>query len=160
MKPLNILLITLIFLLGFLSATIFNYNFNVLENPFSINNGLNNGKAPSDFVKEEQIKIYDDRIIIYINDASLSRYASTGSMKPLLDEGANGIRIKPDSEDDIHVGDIITFEQSEELIVHRVIEKGNDEQGAYFVTKGDNNNVTDGKIRFEEVRYVTIAMIW
>lgn len=160
MKLINITIISLIFLLGFLSATIFNYNFNVLENPFSINPRLNNGDAPFDFIKEEQIKIYDDRIVIYIEDVSLSRYASTGSMKPVLDKGANGIRIQPDSEEDIHVGDIITFEKNNMLIVHRVIEKGTDNNGIYFISQGDNNSINDGKIRFRDIKYITVGVIW
>ena len=79
---------------------------------------------------------------------------------PVLDKGANGIRIKPATEDDVHVGDIISFRQDGYLIVHRVIDKGTDEQGIYFITRGDNNNVTDGKIRFEDIEYVTIGVIW
>jgi hypothetical protein len=44
--------------------------------------------------------------------------------------------------------------------VHRVIDKGIDEKGVYFVTKGDNNSVVDGKVRFKDIEYVTIAIIW
>jgi len=156
----NIIILSLVFLLGFLGATILSYSFDVLESPFSINTELNNGNAPSDFIKEEQIKVYEDRIVIYVDDASLSKYASTGSMKPVFDKGANGIRVEPSSEEDIHIGDLISFNNKEKLIIHRVIEKGVDNQGTYFITKGDNNSITDGKIRFKDIKYVTIGVIW
>ena len=81
-------------------------------------------------------------------------------MLPVLNEHSNGIRIVPESPDQINIGDIITFQQDKELVVHRVIDKGNDDEGVYFITKGDNNNVTDGRVRFEDVRYVTIGIIW
>jgi signal peptidase I len=81
-------------------------------------------------------------------------------MEPLLDENSNGIRIIPKSEEDIHIGDIISFEKNKDLIIHRVIDKGVDNNGTYFITKGDNNNVSDGKIRFEDIRYITIGVIW
>ncbi len=119
-----------------------------------------NPSAPFDFINEEQIKIYNDRIVIFIDGASISRYAPTGSMKPVLDKGSNGIRIVPKSEKEIHIGDIITFRKDNYLIVHRVIDKGTDSEGVYFITKGDNNDISDGKIRFKDVEYITVGMIW
>ena len=81
-------------------------------------------------------------------------------MKPVLDENSHGIRIIPKSENDIHLGDIVTYEKNNELIIHRVVEIGKDENGTYFIPKGDNNAVDDGKIRFNDIKYVTVAMIW
>jgi signal peptidase I len=158
----------IIFLFGFLSANIITYFFMYgLESPFSNNFGvlnINSNNAPSDFIKEKNIKIYDNRVIIDIPGVSLSRYAPTGSMKPVLDEGSNGIRIIPRSEDDINIGDIITFKQDidndDYLIVHRVIEKGEDLEGIYFITKGDNNSLNDGKIRFSDIKYLTIGILY
>jgi hypothetical protein len=46
------------------------------------------------------------------------------------------------------------------LIIHRVVEKGVDFDGIYFIAKGDNNVVSDGKIRFEDIKYKTIGVIW
>ena len=129
------------------------------ESPFSYIMG-SNVSAPYDFVDEDQIEIFKDKIIINLEGASLGRYAPTGSMIPLLDENANGIRIEPKSETDIHIGDIITFQDGRNLIVHRVVDIGSDEKGTYFITKGDNNDISDGKIRFKDVRYITIGVIW
>jgi hypothetical protein len=156
--------IGIIFLLGFLTANIMGFVFVYgLENPLSMNfglTGLSSNEAPFDYIQEDQIEIHPDKVIIHIPDTSLSRYAPTGSMKPLLDQGANGLRVVPKSEEDIHIGDIITFENKYGLIVHRVIDKGTDDEGTYFITKGDNTNLMDGKIRFSDIRYKTIAIIW
>ncbi len=46
------------------------------------------------------------------------------------------------------------------LIVHRVVDKGVDSDGVYFITKGDNNNYSDGKVRFEEIEYITIGILY
>lgn len=141
--------------------------FNIL---FLINTGIISGlflsedektlSAPYDFIKENQIITYKDKIILEIEDYSLSTYAPSKSMVPVLDSKANGIGIKPKSEDDLHVGDIITFKQGDDLIVHRIVEKGIDKDGWFFITKGDNNNITDGKIRFSQIDSVLVALIY
>jgi len=117
-------------------------------------------KAPSDFISEDKIFTYPNKVVLEIEDYTLSRYAPTKSMVPVFDAGANGIGIKPKSEDVLHIGDIITFRQGEDLIIHRIVEKGIDREGCFFITKGDNNNITDGKIRFEQIDSVLVALIY
>jgi len=165
MKIDKIIKICIIFLLGFLSSNFLGlyliYGSEIPLNLFNFSSfGSGNGSAPFNFVDENQIKVYDDKIVINVKDASLSRYAPTGSMLPVLNENSNGIRIKPESVNDIHIGDIISFRQDGYLIVHRVVEIGKDEQGTYFITKGDNNPIPDGKVRFEDIKFITIGVIW
>jgi len=164
MDFLKFLKFSMIFFIGCLAGMFFNlYVYSELENPilnkFGIGS-LDNKTVPYDLLDENQIEIYSDRVIIRIENASIGRYAATGSMIPVLNEGSNGIRIVPKSENDIHVGQIITFEENNLLIVHRVIEKGIDDNGVYFITKGDNNDLDDGKVRFEDIKYITIGVIW
>lgn len=116
--------------------------------------------APSDFIKEENIKVFEDKIVLEIENYTLSRYSFTDSMLPVFDSGANGVGIKPKTENEVHVGDIVTFKKNGILIVHRVVEKGIDEEGIYFVTKGDNNNVVDEKIRFDDIDSVLVALFY
>ncbi len=152
-----------IFSMGFLSCILFGLVYAETERPLIIGGmSLIQGSydAPGDWIKESQIHVNEDSVVIDIEGASIGKYTPTGSMKPILDEYSNGIRIVPENPSQIEIGDIITFEQNEELIIHRVIEKGFDENGAYFITKGDNNTVTDGKIRFRDVKYVTVAILW
>ena len=166
MDIIKIINVCIIFLLGFLIASFIGlYLISGLELPFGsfINNlslNPNFTEAPSDYIKEGQIQIYENSVVINVEGASIGRYASTGSMIPILNEYSNGIKIKPKSEEEIKVGDIITFDQNGVLIVHRVIVKDTDDEGVYFITKGDNNLTNDGKIRFEDIRYKTIGIIW
>lgn len=148
------------FILGFLIAMLVNpYFYPNLEHPLT-SLAIGKASAPSDFVKESSIEIYGDKVILRIENASLSAYASTGSMRPIFDMGANGLRVAPNSPEEISIGDIITFEREGILIIHRVIDKGIDKDGIYFITRGDNNFYSDGKIRFEDIKYKTIGILY
>ena len=125
----------------------------------SINNNYNM-RAPHDFVNPEDIEVYPEKIVINIKNYTISKYKDSGSMIPVLGEGANGVGITPKSEKDIHIGDIITFKQGNSFIVHRVIEEGIDDYGIFFITKGDNNDFDDGKIRFSQIESVLVAIIY
>ena len=115
---------------------------------------------PSNHVDEENIIIMNDRIILKIPNVTLSNYKDTGSMGPFLNGDANGIRIVPSSEEDVDVGDIVSYRVGDFLVVHRVVEKGNDDDGVYFIVQGDTNLISDGKIRFSDIEYVTVGIIW
>jgi hypothetical protein len=156
------------FLLGFTSCVFLFFCFGSnLEVPFSVSGfvvrDLGFGgevSAPSDYVAEGDIFVFEDEIVLKISGASISSYLDSGSMVPVLDKGANGIRIVPTSEAQIEVGDIVSFRMGGILVVHRVIEKGLDEGGVYFVVKGDSNLVGEGKIRFEDIEYLTVGIIY
>ena len=156
----------LMFLLGFLSCAFLFYGFSYsnVEIPmsgFGIRDlGFGDVSAPNDWVDSEDIIVFDDMIVLRVENATLSSYAGSGSMKPVFDEGANGIRVVPRSVDKIGIGDIISYRFSDMLIVHRVVEKGIDDEGVYFIMKGDNNLIVDDKVRFEDIEYVTVGVIW
>ena len=71
--------------------------------------------APNDWVSEKDIIIFDDMIVLRVENATLSSYAGTGSMKPVFDKGANGIRVVPGSADEIDVGDIVSYKFGPQL---------------------------------------------
>ena len=52
-------------------------------------------------------------------------------MDPLLDEEANGLEITPQNQEDLQVGDVIAYETNIGIIVHRIIDINEDEQGWY-----------------------------
>jgi len=153
---------TLAFGMGFIVCAMlfFLVNYSNLEAPFGTGFSILNEKAPIDRISEENIIVFGDSILIRIPNATISSYAPTDSMLPLLDKGANGIRISPKSEEEIQIGDIVSFKMRGVLVVHRVVEKGTDEKGVYFVTRGDNNSFNDEKIRFSDIEYITIGVIW
>ncbi|MBI2045350.1 hypothetical protein HYT23_04800 [Candidatus Pacearchaeota archaeon] len=116
--------------------------------------------SPGDFIKEKDIEVGDGKITINIDDFILSGYNDSKSMAPILGEDSIGIEIIPYSESQIKVGDIITFEKDGVLIAHRVISIGTGKEGIFFVTRGDNNNADDGKIRFSQVRGILVGILY
>lgn len=117
--------------------------------------------APPDRVKENQIHVYEDKIVIELQNARWARFADTDSMIPFLDEGSNALQIEPKSPDEIEIGDIISYEYEDIVIIHRVIEIGKDNKGVYYIAKGDNNQSPDPlRIRFNQIRRVLVGIIY
>ena len=117
--------------------------------------------SPADHIIEDQIKIYNNEVVLDVDNAVWSSFTDTNSMDPLLDVGANGIEIIPQSEDDIHVGDIISYDSGTGIVIHRVIDILSDDQGLYYVVKGDNNPIPDKqKVRFSDVQGILVAVVY
>ncbi len=174
----TIALFVLVFSLGVVSASLV-YEFGkitlqspsaVIANPINTvtetfaaaRNGIGIERvSPGDHIKEDQIKVFDDKIELNIPHAVWSRFSNTNSMDPFLDEGSNGLEIIPASEDQIQVGDIISYQLKEDVIIHRVIKIDHDENGTFYIVKGDNNPVQDpGKVRFNQIKGILIGIIY
>jgi len=153
-------------LFAFMLGLIFNDAYSELssvERPLSLFQDGVEKDSPGDWIKEDQIKVYNDRIIIDLKDAEWASFMDTNSMDPVLDETANAIQIIPKSADDIHVGDIISYKSdyADGTIIHRIIKISSDEEGWYCIVKGDNNQSPDpGKIRFKQIKRVLVAIIY
>ncbi|MBU0907690.1 MAG: hypothetical protein KKD18_06600 [Nanoarchaeota archaeon] len=150
---LRVLYVLLVFSLGFLIGQIWDSVFYGGVTGLAVD-------SPSDIVSDDRILVYPDRVIIEVEGAKLSTYESTGSMLPTLGAGVSGISVVPSCPDEINLGDIVSFERNGLLIVHRVVQKGFDNQGVYFVTQGDNSLADDGKVRFDEIERVLIALVY
>lgn len=93
---------------------------------------------------------------------------ATGSMKNELMVGDIAIIQKVDAKE-IVVGDIIEYVVDDHSVVHRVIQKKQEDGIFYFKTKGDNNNTADngivtekqlvGKMIFK-IKYLGYPAIW
>lgn len=163
-----ILLLTIVFLIGFAtnslisSITDSNGSFPILK----ALNGFNSPKdvdSPANHITNKQIHVYDNRILLDIEEAEWSIFSDTNSMDPVLDKDSNGIEIKPKYPSKISVGDIISFRSNivDGTIVHRVIEIGEDEKGWFARTKGDNNpSIDPEKVRFNQIEGVVVAIIY
>lgn len=117
--------------------------------------------SPHNHISEDNIVVYDNKVVIYIQGVSWTGYEDTNSMDPVLDAEANGLEIVPDSPENIYIGDIVAYETPDGLVVHRVVEKGEDEEGIYFILKGDNNSSPDPeKIRFDQIKYLLVGIIY
>ena len=130
------------------------------------NSEIINGKekpSPTDRIKEDDIKIFNNKIIINIDNANWRKFVDSNSMDPLIDEGTTTIEIKPKNPDEIKVGDIIAYDAEgyDYAFVHRVVEIGNDEEGIYFITKGDNYYKEDNeKIRFGQIEGIIVGILY
>ena len=158
---LKVMFVISIFILGWFAGNLF-LNLNT-QIPLPIQHNGKEIASPSDWVKEEQIHVYSDRIIIDLKDAEWASFSDTNSMDPLIDETSNAIEIIPSSADDIHVGDIVSYktEFADGIIIHRVVDIGEDELGKYFILRGDNNPVNDPeKVRFSQIQRVLVGIIY
>lgn len=119
-------------------------------------------QSPSDWLSDEQIKVMKNMVVIKEENVILSSFADTNSMDPLLDKDASGLEIEPVAGE-LKVGDIISY-RSEVLggvVIHRIIEMGEDEKGTYYLVQGDNNNFRDPeKVRFEQIEGVLIGVLY
>jgi hypothetical protein len=117
--------------------------------------------SPGDWIKEDQIIVYDDKVILNLRDSSWAKFTDTNSMDPFIDAESNALEIMPDSPDRINVGDVISYQNDDSVIIHRVIYKGNDDDGIYYLVKGDNTTKVDPqKVRFSDVKGVVVAVIY
>ncbi|MFC1690893.1 signal peptidase I [Nanoarchaeota archaeon] len=163
--------ISLIFMfaMGWLANAVYiEYNSSLeTEEPFSFNSliGFESPErySPADHISEDQIHVFNDKIIIDLTNAEWSTFTDTNSMDPLFDSGANGLEIIPETPDEIKVGDVVSYhsEIANGLVIHRVIEKDIDEQGVYFILKGDNNKTPDPeKVRFKDVSGIMVGILY
>lgn len=122
--------------------------------------------SPFDHVKESQIKVFKSEVKIEIKNVVWSKFTATHSMDPLLDVGANGLHIIPTSKEQLHVGDIVSYNPTipgyeDMVIIHRIIEIGNDGEGWYSILKGDNlPEVDPGRVRFKQIKRLLIGVIY
>ncbi|RME30697.1 hypothetical protein D6789_04880 [Candidatus Woesearchaeota archaeon] len=119
--------------------------------------------TPSDHLTRADIDVRKERVVLDIQDAIVARFTPTNSMDPVFDEKANALEVVPRSEADIDVGDIVAYtnEHTEGTIIHRIIKKGEDERGTYYIVRGDNNARADPyKVRFSDIKSVVVAIVY
>jgi len=118
---------------------------------------------PKDRVKEDQIKVSGSKVVLTVENVYWGYMLDSNSMDPLLDKGTSILTIKPASPDDISAGDVLVFRTNftSYNIVHRVINLSSDEEGIFYITKGDNNKDVDPlKVRFKDVVSVVIGILY
>jgi signal peptidase I len=117
--------------------------------------------SPQDRIPSNQIHVFGDRVVIEVEDPSWASFADTNSMDPFIDAGANSIEVRPSSPEDIQIGDVVSYHSDGAIIVHRVVMVGSDDEGLFYLMKGDNNNQIDPeKVRFDQINGVLVAVIY
>ncbi len=148
-----LVLITLILAILIVSVTVYSvsdYNPPAQERP-----------SPGDWIKEEQIKVYSDKVILNVPNTIWATFTNTNSMDPFFDETAHAIETIPSNPLSINEGDIISFNSPSGVLIHRVVSRNNDELGIYYTVKGDNSSVEDPfKVRFDDIQGVVVAVIY
>ena len=59
-----------------------------------------------------------------------------------------------------NIGDIIVFVDNDTLVAHRIIYKGFDDKGVYYITQGDANKIPDKIIRVDDIIGVVITILY
>ena len=119
--------------------------------------------SPANFFDTNQIKVYRDRVILEQENILWAGFEDTKSMLPIINKNTNALQIAPNCPEDIQLGDIVSYRSNyaDGIIIHRVIHIDEDEQGTYFVLKGDNNPASDpGRIRCHQIDRKVVAIIY
>lgn len=119
--------------------------------------------SPHSRIGVDQISVYDNEVILKIHDAKWAFFTDTKSMDPVIDSTSKAIEIMPEYEQDIHPGDIVSYQPDYNtgLVTHRVVEIGYDSLGWYAILKGDNNeNADPAKVRFNQIKRILVAIIY
>jgi len=153
----KVLYLVLIFVFGFASAQLLNSNYGASDGALFSPSQI--ALSPPDHIESGSIQVYSDRVVLPIAGARVTNYADTESMIPVFDSGSNGIVVTPLFASEVGVGDIVSYSKNGETLVHRVIEKGEDDEGVYFLVKGDNSQGVD-EIRFAEISGVLVGIIY
>ena len=126
-------------------------------------NGNRDKPSPQNWIDRSKIFVYNDEVILKIDNPQWAVFTDTKSMDPVIDSTSKAIEVVPKSEEDIKVGDIVAYESKykDGVIAHRVVEIGSDSSGWYARIKGDNNDYVDpGKVRFDQIKRIVVAVIY
>lgn len=151
METKEYLLVALVFIvLGFALG----YTFNAYDKP-QTTRGIND----IDFIYTEGNRLFFDTD--ELSCLSMTPFAGTGSMLPVINENTTGIVDLCYNVSDVRVGDIIVFSRNKnskvQHICHRVIDIRED---GYLITKGDNSLFADDPIHPNQFEYIIVGLIY
>jgi len=119
--------------------------------------------SPADRIQDDDVNVFSNSVRIDIKNAKSREFIDSNSMDPLIDAGTTTIEIKPKNTNEIKVGDIIAYDVDgyDYAFVHRVVEIGEDKEGVYFITKGDNFFKEDpDKVRFKDIEGIVVGILY
>ena len=120
--------------------------------------------SPSAAIDAEDIRVLGDHVEIRVPNVIPAVFTDTNSMDPVIDQGTTALELTITSPNQVQVGDIVSYETELApgvFVIHRVVEKGTDDEGTYFIMKGDNNPTTDPeKVRFDQLRRKVIGILY
>ena len=154
---LDLIIVILVFFLGLIANSLVN---SVTYVPYSTS--AVEQISPADHITLKHINLYEDKLVLNLDNMKLVSFEDTNSMDPVIDVRSNAIEIMPKSPSDIGVGDIISFKtESGQIFIHRVVAISSDSEGIYYLTKGDNNKELDPvRVRFANVVGLLVGILY
>jgi len=92
----------------------------------------------------------------------LTTVQNTNSMDPVVDYGHTCILSDDFDADDLVVGDVAVYKKANgNQVIHRIVKISSDEDGRYFIFKGDNNFIEDVlKVRDNQIDCLLLGVIY
>jgi len=123
--------------------------------------------SPGDWLLQENMS-YEDGVFtaraVPFSRVWLTTVADTHSMDPTIDIGHTAILgFLQGFHDRLQTGDICVYYVPEHPtgILHRIVEIGHDENGRYYIFKGDNNWGSDPyRLRDADVEWVLVGILY
>lgn len=124
--------------------------------------GSDTNQVPN-FIKSENVLWNPQSGSICINKSyNMMKFTDTNSMLPIVDYGSIGLveTVTPDTE--LRIGMIVTYEPVKDTFrMHRIVDIKQDEEGYYYVMKGDNVPAPDDYlVRKSQIKYVLEGVLW
>ncbi len=124
--------------------------------------------SPQDFIKRHQIFWNEDEGSVTIHGIKgrvrIPEIADTNSMDGLMDYGHNVLLVEEFDRNKLIVGDIVVFRPTmyrTNSIIHRISKIGEDEDGRWYFTRGDNNAIRDPyRLRNQHIGWLCIGIIY
>jgi len=127
----------------------------------SINKRKENAKIAKKVIEILAVILIYNIILIAISSQNVnlinlfgykSYVIKTNSMEPTIN--VNDVVINKEiKQEELNVGDVITFQYKGEVITHRITKIDNEADETQYTTKGDNNNIEDTfKITYENIK--------
>ena len=91
------------FILGFAASIIYiSLPAQYLEKPLDLFGLSAEKSSPSDRIKDYNTGVFKDKVVVYINNPYLAKFADTHSMEPVIDKKSIGIEVLPKSSAEIN----------------------------------------------------------
>ncbi|MFA5797318.1 MAG: S26 family signal peptidase [Candidatus Woesearchaeota archaeon] len=92
------------------------------------------GNRPA-IISNNNILVLNDKVIITLKNAFWATCDNSSSMLPTINHYTRSIEKKSENINAITMGDIVSYKKGNNIIIHRVISKGQGNLGAFLITK-------------------------
>jgi hypothetical protein len=119
-------------------------------------------KQPSDHLFFDEMLLYNSKLVINRTNLTYARVKATGSMRPTVSDDSIIIGLDDFTEEDLRVGDIISFTTPKGgRVLHRIVTTKTVNETLFYITKGDNVDRRDSyKTTFDDINYVAVGIIY